>query len=334
MPHHMDGGALFFFCRSRTIQNSSMNTPTPPITTLREAVAATLCFFDIFDYPLTAEEVWRYLWWPGHTSVDFSDVIKELEQPDGIFERKYSFFFLAGRSAIVELRLSRYTNNITHWRMAKKLMRLWRGVPYLKAVALCNLFSLNNQKPTSDIDVFVVAESGHIWSVRFMVTAITFLRGQWRHAQKIANKFCLSFYITESKTNLQFMVEKPYDIYLVYWIATLSFIYDRDYAKNFFEKNDWIKGYLPNFFPREEIALHTYPARATRSWKEKLLDTFGGQPRENVMKNIQLKNMQRKKSHHDSSVVVSDDMLKFHEHDRRAHFRAEFERRWQQVAKK
>lgn len=296
---------------------------------------ATLCYFDIFDYPLTEFEIWRFLFWPNGQAT-LHQIMKELEilVSQKKIENKTGFYFLPNRSLLVDSRLARHPRNITNWKKSQKLFSHLTQIPYFKAAALCNMFALNNQKETSDIDVFIITSKKRIWSTRAIVTFFTWLRGQWRHGKKIAKRFCLSFYITEDNLDLSFMRREPYDIYLVYWIATLAFVKDDHMQEKFFQANSWIKNFLPNFEPRSEIQYHMSHApvyQASAHLEEKLWNTRLGDLREKVIRALQLRKMGNKKDLEGArtrDVKIHDTILKFHENDRRDLFREEFEKRF------
>lgn len=310
----------------------------PSIQNLSEAIKATLCYFDIFDYPLTEFEIWRFLFWPKG-SAKLEDVMRELQQLNDAKQvsTRNGFYFLPTRELTVESRLSRQPHNIQNWKKSQKLFSHLSQVPYFRAAALCNMFALNNQKQTSDIDVFIITSKKRIWSTRAIITFLTWLRGEWRHGKKIANRFCLSFYITEDNLNLSFMRREPYDIYLIYWIATLAFVKDDGEQERFFEANAWVKDYLPNFEPRKEIHYHESHApfyTKVAKFEERIWNSSLGNFREKIIRNLQLKKMGARKELETvktRDVKIHDTILKFHENDRRDLFREEFEKRFKNV---
>ena len=303
------------------------------IHNLREAILATLSYFDIFNYPLTQDEVHHFLWWPGASPQRLFAVVQELEHmyKAGMIDMRSGFFFLKGREENVRSRSQRFVRSIAQWRRAQKLFSTLTQVPFLRASALCNQFSLNNAKETSDIDVFIIAEKERIWSVRFLVTFFTWVQRKWRHGTRVAGRFCLSFYLTNDSLDLRFMRKQPYDVYLVYWIATLAFV--QGSSREFFAANGWVKEFLPNFEPRREIPLHTARAplfEASARLEEKIWSGWFGRMREKVLRMLQISKMKQTKKAHGltQDVEVSDTILKFHENDRRELFRNEFEKKF------
>jgi hypothetical protein len=127
------------------------------------------------------------------------------------------------------------------------------------------------------------------------------------------------------------MRKQPYDVYLVYWIATLAFVQGN--GREFFTANAWVKDFLPNFEPRREIPLHTARApvfEASARIEERIWNGWMGRIREKILRTLQISKMRQTKKAQGitQDVEVSDTILKFHENDRRELFRNEFEKRF------
>jgi len=49
--------------------------------------------------------------------------------------------------------------------------------PQILLVALCNSRAMGEADENSDIDLFIIAKKGNLWTVRFIVTALTSMLG-------------------------------------------------------------------------------------------------------------------------------------------------------------
>lgn len=83
---------------------------------------------------------------------------------------------------------------------------------------------------------------------RWWSTVLFLILGIKRIASRVSQKFCLSFYVTESYTDLQTIRLTPYDPYLVYWLAHLAPLYHErlDDPTDIYHDNQWLSEYLPN----------------------------------------------------------------------------------------
>ena len=205
-------------------------------------------------------------------------------------------------------------------------------------IGVCNSLAIDNSKQQADIDFFIIVKKNRIWLTRFLITFIVWSLGEWRHKNKIAGKICLSFYITEKALNLEAITIKPYDIYLAHWIAQLKPVYCRDdIYKEFILENKWVKAYVLNF---DQILNIRHPEfkmskflSAFQKLLEKILKGWFGNLIEMFFKVIQKFKISSKLTPHKipTAVIVSNEILKFHENDRREFFQEKFKQRLTEI---
>jgi hypothetical protein len=322
------------------------------LTFLEKSILATLIYYDIFDYPLTGFEIFKYLINPLYVigqledinktefepmnNISLSEVLKSLENEKikNIFSQKNGFYFLKGREWLYRERIERQKIAAERWKKIKKVLKFIQIIPFVKMVAVCNSLAIDNSKRDADIDFFIIAKKKRIWLTRFTVTFVVWLIGQWRHKNRISGKICLSFYITDEFLNLKPLAIKPYDIYLANWIHQLRPVLRREkiYEEFVFE-NQWVGDYLLNF---GRIGNFYHPEfkqnKALISIKkilEKILGGWIGNLKEAILRFFQKRKISRKMVPHNipTAVVVSDKILKFHENDKREYFQKEFLKR-------
>lgn len=302
---------------------------------IENSILSAVSYYDIFEYPLTCWEVWKWAYNRkqeiGNRKQDFrlSDVHAILVNSDKLKNflcHKNGFYFLKGREEIVEIRRQRYLLAQKRWKKLQKIAAILQVTPFLKMLAGCNNLLINNIKPDSDIDVFIVVKSGRMWMTRFFVTSLISLLGQWRHKDRISGKICLSFFVADDNLNLKQIAKKPYDIYLQNWIFLAAPLIDRGVYSNFMAENYWAKESIPNGLPYLPVGCErkikkTWLLDFFRRVGEKVLGGSFGNSFERLFRKIQIKKMRGK----GSDVIISDKMLKFHEVDRRDQFREMFE---------
>ena len=309
---------------------------------LEQAILKTLAFFDIFSYPLTLVEIHKWLYLPNfQNTYQLSDIYNVLNQDNSSqrVNQKNGFYFLPGRNGIIDTRLGRYQIAEAKFRIARRTVYFLRWLKFLQLVAICNNTGYNNAGVESDIDFFIIVKASRLWFSRFLITSLTSILGLRRHKQKVTDRVCLSFYITDDHLNLHDISLKPQDPYLVYWFATLAPIYDLNQSTDFFKANDWLKNIIPNFYQprlisRRAVADSFFVALFKNISKKISLD-FLFNLLEKLFKNIQLKKMKRNitsvANDPDTRVIINDDILKFHETDRREEYRAQWEQRLEKL---
>lgn len=297
-----------------------------------KAIISTLAYFDIFDYPLTATEIWKWLFLEeggkhkGTESIE--SVMQALNDNEYLRSRvdsKFGFYFLKGREEIVTTRMDRYRLAERKWHKAKKIVRFLRHVPFVKMIGICNTLAYNNSRPQADIDLFIISKRNRVWQTRFWVTGFLKFFHLRPQPEKTQDTLCASFFVDEDHLNIKSLgIEN--DIYLPYWIAQVFPLYDEGYYQKFLLDNNWILETLPNVFlinPASRRKIER--ARVVKA----LLTAITFFIPEKMFRRYQKRIMPERLNelaNKDSRVVVKDYMLKFHDTDRRGIFL----NKWQQ----
>lgn len=303
---------------------------------LDNSVLATLAYVDQFDYPLTAGEVWRFLFRPEGTVTqeDVNNALVDL-MGQGKVDREGDWYMLSGRRVIATTRKERTELSKKKWRRAKGAAEFLRLVPFVRGVFVCNSVAIDNGKKESDVDIVVIIKAGRMFMARLAVTAIVHLLGYRRHGTKIADRVCLSFYVTDDALDFAPLRLQPEDPQLAFWVATfVPFINRKNMFQQAREANPWVLEYFPHAFsvePRNEQLAEDQLLTAVRAFFENAFAGSIGEPLEQSARSMQMKRMQRNKQSRQNDattdVVISDTLLKYHERDRRGEVREKFERR-------
>lgn len=327
---------------------------------IQKAIIKTVAYFDMFDYPLTDFEVWKFLHANAETHCNASlreikNVLKGVlsgstasKAVEPLIETKNGFYFLKGRENIIRIRLERYNFMDRKMKHALRVAKIYRLIPWVKMIAVANVIGAHNLKDESDIDFFIISEKGRVWLTRFFTAGFAKVLGLRPSERNARDKICLNFYVSEEAMDLEkFMLnntvgteyysvpKKNNDIYFIYWLANLIPIYEKDEMyKKFIQANGWLKNYLPNWQP-----VLASGRRRVKSGENKVYDAminliFGHL--EKILKNIQLKLMPKEikeLANKDSRVVINDNILKLHVKDRREEYRNKWEDKIKSVIK-
>jgi len=227
---------------------------------------------------------------------------------------------------------------------------LYRNLPFVKQIRLCNSITFWAVSEDSDIDLFIICKKNRLWLCRFFTVLIFWILRLSRRSKKEAKKFDLWFYVTEDNLNLYWISLKPVDRYLVYWIGHLVLLYTnkelsedelrRLAEDNIFVNNSWIKNILPNHPLRQVINLwnKVFTWRwLFKNFIEKILWWRIWDFLENLIKFIRLPLMIRKKEKMWVKwwgIIISDKMLKFHWKDIRKKVNLLMRINWDKLNKK
>ncbi|HQL52948.1 MAG: hypothetical protein ACOXZY_03720 [Patescibacteria group bacterium] len=298
----------------------------------KKYILQTLAYFDIFDHPLTQEELFRYLYVAEvNLQLNYTDfllALNKLVETTDLLEQNQGFYFLSGRKNIIQTRQSRVKLVEEKMKIAVRGIKKISQVPFVKAVFVCNTLGYGIVEEDSDIDVFIVIKKGRLFITRALVTLyLSFLRMR-RTKKKIKNKICLSFYIADDSLNLEKTAIKN-DIYLIYWLSTLVPVYDpQNFYQIIIKNNQWLNKYLlnelNNYVPNNLWKV-AESKKVIKNFFEKVWSGGYGEIIEKQAKEMQLAKMKMNlhslQNEADTRVVISDEMLKFHENDRREEYR-------------
>jgi hypothetical protein len=293
----------------------------------RQSVIRTLAYFDLAGYPLTKEELFCFLWQPP--TISYSDFLTALDNLN--LGSKFGYYFLPGREKIIEERRRKFLISEQKLEIANRAVKIIRSVPFLRAVFVCNTVGSRQADEDSDIDFAIVTEKNRIWITRLLITFLLELFRLRRSGNRIKNKICLSFYVTNEHLDLAKFKVADDDIHFAYWINQMLPVFDPDnlYLK-FLQANSWTKIFLPNldFNQFSSYLLKVPESFWGKIWKkiwEKMWEGSYGNIINNQAKEIQLSKMKFSGKlidrGEDKGVVISDGILKFHEKDTRFAYR-------------
>jgi len=296
---------------------------------LQKSIFQTIAFFDLFDFPLTAEEIKEYLY-KYDKPLHIKEIKGTLEEMETI-EKIHDYFVLKGRSKLVDMRKARKFIAEKFWGRVRQYGQYIVKVPFVKMVAVCNNLAYDNPNELSDIDLFIVIKKGRMWTARLLITLILHFFGVRRHKNKIVGRFCLSFFVTPEAMKMEELSLKPKDPYLAYWTKLLMPIYGEETYKQFMTENEqWLKKEYGLNFENIENKKFTFHGQSNfKKIAEWILGGFIGNLIENILKKTFKKRTIQKSKNlgPESNVVVTDKILKFHNHDKRKEYCERWEKK-------
>ncbi|HEX3722349.1 MAG TPA: hypothetical protein VHV31_06130 [Nitrolancea sp.] len=272
-------------------------------STLAEAIFETVAYADIFDYPLTAVEIQRYLIKQAASRASVQDA---LEHDPSLVERlspSDEFFCLTGREAIVVIRRQRESLARRYWPRAQRYGRIIASLPFVQMVAITGELAMDNVRDKSDIDFFIVTEHRRLWLCRLFVVGVVHL------AATFGDTVCPNYLLSERALAIS-----ERDLYSAHEVVQMIPLAGLDLYAKFRQANRWVYDFLPNAAgaPRQMPALpHARPVRALT---ESALRTPAGAFLEKWERGRKLKKFAgMSRIHREASF--SSDWCKGHVHD-------------------
>ncbi|MFA4999967.1 MAG: hypothetical protein WC545_01235 [Patescibacteria group bacterium] len=311
---------------------------------LTQVILKTIAFFDLFNYPLTAFEIYQYLG-KKFALVEIMEVLADGAAGfSGRIGSENGFYFLAGREEIVTIRQERYNYARRKIKKAARFVRLFSLAPFVKVIAVANSLGAHNLRDGSDIDFFIITAPRRLWLSRFYCAGLAKLLNSRPRAGQKRDKICLSFYITADYLNLDDLKLPGGDPYFDYWLKDLVLLYNKDKVyENFQAANglgDKAPGNRETATDRrhfsDDVIVDAPGSVMAESCFSKIVSTPGapiaksnpfGDRLEKILKKFQLKIMPsalRAAMNNSDGVIVNDCVLKFYLRDRRREFKEKY----------
>jgi len=218
------------------------------------AIIRTIIYSDIFDYPLTLEEIVKFL--VGESEVGMGVVLNSLTKiiadPSAgsgqVSKQIYTdgeFYFLKGRKEIIELRKRRMGWSEKKWKIARGTAKKLRVIPMIKMVGITGALAMGNCEEGDDIDFLIITAADRLWLTRLILYVLAPILGIRRRKPKereVEDKICFNLFLEESSLQIQ-----PENLFFAHEICQVKPIFWKD---NIYEKflweNQWVSNFLPN----------------------------------------------------------------------------------------
>ncbi len=298
----------------------------------QQAIFSALTYYGLFGRPLTLMEIKRNLVIdPDSSASDYSldSILEQLksEELKQLISCYDGYYFLSDSPADFSVRHELIKEAEKKYRRAEKGLKLLSYCPFVRLVALCNNFAFEGLKSESDIDLFIIIKDGRLFLSRLIIVSLLSAFGLRRHGKKISNRLCLSFFITDKELSLEKMKIEPKDWHFEFWISNFVPVLDDGIFLEFWKANSWIKKDKPFLEPYLSLKRRVGKDALTKGVSkglEKIFSGWLGDYAERVSKRLQLKKMSYNRSslsrENDTRVIISDQVLKFHEQDRRKYY--------------
>jgi hypothetical protein len=216
---------------------------------VENAVLQAVAYGDVFDYPLTAGQVHRYLVGVRSSPSTVRHLLDDGDALSGQLARGRGFYFLPGRGEIVDTRLRRAEISARAWPTARRYGRIISRLPFIHMVAVSGALTMNNMETSTDIDFFIVTEHGRLWVSRAMVIAVVKL------AEGNGHVICPNYFLSSRCLALS-----KRTLFTAHELAQMVPIHGLDVYRQMCRLNSWAARFLPNAFADAGPAGHDVAA--------------------------------------------------------------------------
>jgi hypothetical protein len=206
------------------------------LSILQEHIIRTLLYYDIFNYPLKADEVFHFL---GTNHVDCEMVKGELIflAENAYIHRFGDFFSVKKDHEAVARRIKGNAKAEATMTLAAKRARLIGCFPFVRSVMASGSLSKNYIDENSDLDFFIVTQPGRLWIARTLL--VLFKRIFLLNSHKY---FCVNYFVDSSHLEIE---EK--NLFTATELATVIPLYGTNYYAQLHHNNQWLNQFFPNY---------------------------------------------------------------------------------------
>lgn len=209
----------------------------PELNGLERDILRTLCYFDVFNYPLKPGEVFHFLPCNSVTEAEIRSRLRELEVRQKVGSSRDYFFLPHREQTIVDHRMQaekRARVLLKRTRLVGKLLRMF---PYVRGIAITGDLSKGVATRSSDFDFMIVTAPNRVWICRAMVTA--FKKAVLLNWNRY---FCINFIVSSDALALE---QRSY--YTANEIVTTLGLWNPEVFDAFRSANSWTTSFLPNW---------------------------------------------------------------------------------------
>ncbi|HEV7677536.1 MAG TPA: hypothetical protein VGQ42_03090 [Candidatus Dormibacteraeota bacterium] len=225
----------------------------PVVAAALEAIA----YADVFDWPLTAAEVHRFL--PVRAQRFEVSVALGRAALDGLVVRVGSLYVLPGRASLVARRCDREATSARLWPAAVRWCRMLARLPWVRLVAVSGSLAVGAAGDGADVDLFIVTVDGRVWLGRALAIAVG------RASRRGELWLCPNYILGEGSLALP-----ERDLFTAHELVQLVPLFGPDAYRALLAANGWYREFLPNH-PGYSGRVGALPGRAVRRAVEPLL---------------------------------------------------------------
>lgn len=282
-----------------------------------EAIIRSLCYADIFSYPLTLEEIVRFTPETAITIGSASERLNSSEPLKALVKRQGDLFYLDGRPAdVCQRRMDRETESKQQLEIALRRLMPLQGIPFLRAAAITGALAAFNSPVGDDIDLLIIASRNRTWITYF------FLR-LWRRFGHNPD-ICFNVFLTEGD-----LVFKNQNLFYAREILGALPIFNTGAFERFIEANLWIYDIFPSYMAdpdRHGFRLIQSPRwRRRQHLAERVMTGFVGDLIEYLVMKIQSKKLVKESP--GASLSMRRNRIKLHKQDNKLPILDKFEQR-------
>jgi len=206
-------------------------------TSAEQAIARTVIYASLFDYPLSLPQLRQSLIEASLGEREIVEIYKGSEPLQNAVSFADGFFFPAGRDDLILERRRREARSRAFLEQHRRLLELVCALPYVRVVALSGSIAHLNLDRGGDLDLFVITRGRRVWSVTVAIVLLAKLLGCRRTV-------CANFVMADTR-----LAVDDQDLFTANQILHLKPLVGRRAFAGFLAANPFVRRFYPNLSP-------------------------------------------------------------------------------------
>jgi hypothetical protein len=232
--------------------------PAAGLSAAELAIARSVVYASLFDYPLTLAQLRQTLIESTQTPSQVLATFNGSAALQEVVEYRDGFFFPKGRSDLLEERRRREARSRAFLRQHRLLLRLVCALPYVRMVALSGSIAHLNLEGSGDLDLFIVTRGRRVWSTTLAVLLLS-------KAMRRRRIVCANFVVADTR-----LVLEQQDLFTASQVIHLKPLLGRDVFQRLLQANPFVFRFYPNFHAVDAASIAFRPYRLLRPLKRGL----------------------------------------------------------------
>jgi hypothetical protein len=195
-------------------------------------IIRVLLYFDIFQYPITLDEIERFMPLPPLRVAESTSLLLDAN----MIYKLNNYYGVQNNLALATRRDAGNQLAEKKLKTANRFSKIVAAIPFVRAVMLSGSISKGYMDAKSDIDYFIITSPGRLWFVRSALAL--FRRVFLLNSHK---NLCTNYFID---TNGLEIPEK--NLFSAIELTTLRPTYGHHWVREFHQANSWVFDFLPN----------------------------------------------------------------------------------------
>ncbi len=187
------------------------------------AIRKTIEYAELFQYPLTIEELHERLF--------------DIKVDEETFRRQLQSMEIEPSADLVRLRAEREQISDRVIQEVRPHLRTLASLPFVRMIAFSGSTAHRNMTTAEDVDLFLIIEDGKLWA--FFLTAMV-----WAKLKGLRKRLCMNYVISDAALPLA-----EHDVFTAQQAASLKPVFGRTVYDRFIAMNPFIRRRFPNFDP-------------------------------------------------------------------------------------